>query len=115
MCTRISAAQGKYDEAEPLYKEALAIRKKVFGDEHPSVAESLNNLAGLLYSQGKINEAIPYFKETITIFKKVYGDEHPNVATALNNLAELLRAQVRTFLTIPRCLFFVLWSKFSYC
>ena len=51
MCTRVFAAQGKYDEAEPLYKESLAIRKKVFGDEHPSVATGLNNLAGLLKAQ----------------------------------------------------------------
>ena len=43
--------QGKYDEAEPLYREALDIRKKVFGDEHPNVAQSLNNLASLLESQ----------------------------------------------------------------
>ena len=65
--------------------------------------------------QGKYDEAEPLNKEAIEIWKKVHGDEHPLVATGLNNLAELLRAQVRTFLTIPRCLFFVLWSAFSCC
>ena len=43
--------QGKYDEAEPLYREALAIDRKVSGNEHPDVATSLNNLAGLLKTQ----------------------------------------------------------------
>ena len=43
--------QGKYDEAEPLYRESLAIDKKIYGDEHPSVATDLTNLAGLLKSQ----------------------------------------------------------------
>ena len=43
--------QGKYDEAEPLFRETLAIFKKVHGDEHPSVATGLNNLAGLLKKQ----------------------------------------------------------------
>ena len=43
--------QGKLDEAEPLYKESLAIKKKVFGDEHPKVALALNNLAQLLKAQ----------------------------------------------------------------
>ena len=42
---------GKLDEAEPLFKQSLAIRKKVFGDEHPDVAGSLNNLASLLQDQ----------------------------------------------------------------
>ena len=51
MCTCISAAQGKLDEATPLYKEAIAIFKKVHGDEHPSVATLLNNLAELLRAQ----------------------------------------------------------------
>ena len=46
--------QGKYDEAEPLYRETLAILKKVHGDEHPSVATGLNNLASLLKSQVSI-------------------------------------------------------------
>ncbi len=38
-------AQGKYEEAEPLYRRALQIRKKALGEEHPDVARSLNNLA----------------------------------------------------------------------
>ena len=49
--TRVFAAQGKLDEAKPLYKESLAIKKKVFGDEHPKVALALNNLAELLRCQ----------------------------------------------------------------
>ena len=41
-CTR---AQGRYAEAEPLYKRSLAIREKALGPDHPDVAQSLNNLA----------------------------------------------------------------------
>ena len=44
-------AQGKLDEAEPLMKESLAIRKKAFGDEHFDVAAGLNNLALLYQTQ----------------------------------------------------------------
>ena len=44
-------AQGKLDEAEPLMKESLAIKKKAFGDEHPNVATGLNNLAQLYDAQ----------------------------------------------------------------
>lgn len=45
------ATQGKYAEAEPLYKRSHAIREKALGSEHPDVAESLNNQARLLYRQ----------------------------------------------------------------
>ena len=40
-------AQGRYADAEPLYKRALAICEKALGPDHPDVALSLNNLAAL--------------------------------------------------------------------
>ena len=40
---------GNFDEAEPLYIEAKAIRMKALGTDHPDFAQSLNNLA-ILYS-----------------------------------------------------------------
>ena len=39
---------GDFAQAEPLYKQALEIRKKALGEAHPDYATSLNNLA-LLY------------------------------------------------------------------
>ena len=52
-------AQGKYAEAEPLYKRALGIREKALGPDHPDVATGLNNLAELYRVQGKYAEAEP--------------------------------------------------------
>ena len=43
-CTR---NQGRYAEAEPLYKRALAIREKALGPNHSFVASSLNRLASI--------------------------------------------------------------------
>jgi tetratricopeptide (TPR) repeat protein len=49
--------QGKFAEAEPLYKQALAIVEKVLGPNHPNVATVCENMA-YLYSQiGKEDEA----------------------------------------------------------
>ena len=42
--------QGKFEQAFPLYKQAVDIREKTFGSYHPSVATALVNLA-VLYSQ----------------------------------------------------------------
>ena len=50
-------AQGKYAEAEPLYKRSLAIWEKALGPEHPRVAESLENYATLLRKTGRSTEA----------------------------------------------------------
>lgn len=46
-----SRFQGRYAEAEPLYKRAQAIREKVWGPKHQSVASILNERAGLLKVQ----------------------------------------------------------------
>ena len=51
--------QGQYPEAEPLHKRSLAIREKGLGPDHPDVAISLDNLAGLYHNQGKYAEAEP--------------------------------------------------------
>ncbi|MDA2932472.1 tetratricopeptide repeat protein, partial [Nitrospinae bacterium AH-259-F20] len=84
-----------YTKAEPLYRRSLTIREKTLGPEHPGVATSLNNLAGLFLSQGKYFEAEPLFKRSLAIREKVYRPNHPGVAQVLNNLAALYRAQGR--------------------
>ena len=50
-------AQGRYGEAEPLYKRALAIWEKALGPEHPDVAKSLANYAALLRETDRDVEA----------------------------------------------------------
>jgi tetratricopeptide (TPR) repeat protein len=71
--------------------EALRIREQLLTPEHPDVAASLNNLAGLLLETNWLNEAEPLFRRALAIDEKSYGPDHPDVARALNNLAGLLR------------------------
>ena len=78
-----------YAKAEPLLKEALEIRRKVLGREHPDTATSLNNLAELYQAMGDYAKAEPLFKEALEICQKVLGPEHPETAASLNNLALL--------------------------
>ena len=49
-------------DAEPLYEEALSIRRRVLGVDHPDTADSLNNLAGLYHAQGRYDEAEPLYE-----------------------------------------------------
>ena len=50
-------AQGKYAEAEPLLKRALAIWAKALGPAHPDVATTLNNLAALYRKTNRLADA----------------------------------------------------------
>ncbi len=49
--------QGRYAEAEPLYKRSQAIWEKTLGPEHPHVATNLMNYAALLRKTGRSAEA----------------------------------------------------------
>ena len=87
--------QGRYAEAEPLYKRSLAIREKALGPDHPDVGTALNNLALLHHTQGRYAEAEPLYKRSLAIREKALGPDHPYVAQSLNNLGELYRPQGR--------------------
>ena len=50
-------AQDKYDEAEPLYSEALLVRREALGDRHPSTLISIGDLGGLLMDKGDLGTA----------------------------------------------------------
>jgi tetratricopeptide (TPR) repeat protein len=86
---------GRYAEAEPLYKQALEIRRTALGARHPDYANSLNNLAVLYDEMGRYAEAEPLYKQALEICRTALGERHPSYATSLNNLAELYRAMGR--------------------
>ena len=51
------SAQGRYAEAEPLFRRALPIVETALGPEHPYVAASIRDYAMLLRATGREAEA----------------------------------------------------------
>src|SRR6056297_327273 len=88
-------AQGRYAEAEGLYREALEIDRATIGEGHPTYAIRLNNLAGVVKAQGRSSEAEGRFREALEIGRATIGEGHPDYATGLNNLAGVVQAQGR--------------------
>lgn len=50
----VKAAQGKLTEAGDAYREALALKIAIFGEDHPSTADTFNNLGRLLHETGAV-------------------------------------------------------------
>jgi tetratricopeptide (TPR) repeat protein len=65
--------QRKLAEAEALHREALAMRRKLLGNDHPQVANSLVNLAEALDMQGRFAESEPVLREALAIRRKAFG------------------------------------------
>jgi tetratricopeptide (TPR) repeat protein len=78
-----------------LYVQALALRKRLLGEEHLLVAHSLNNVALLYYAQGRYSEAEPFYVQAVAVGERVLGVNHPNTVTIRENLAILRLAIFR--------------------
>jgi CHAT domain-containing protein/Tfp pilus assembly protein PilF len=87
--------QGRYADAEPLFKRSLDIAEKASGPNHPEFAGSLDNLASLYIHQGRYADAEPLIKRSLAIYEKTLGPNHPYVSTPLNDLASLYKTQGR--------------------
>jgi len=81
--------QGKYEEAEKLYREILEFREKSLGEQHPAVASAINNLAVLLCQMNRHEEALPQFERAVKIYEENVGIQHPRVSEILQNMAKL--------------------------
>ncbi|MGY8667600.1 CHAT domain-containing tetratricopeptide repeat protein [Bradyrhizobium sp. UFLA05-109] len=92
---QINAAQGHDDQAEPLYKRAVALMEKSLGLDAVEIAPELNNLAALYQRQQRFADAEPLFKRALTIRERTLPREHPDVGQSLNNLATLYVKQER--------------------
>jgi tetratricopeptide (TPR) repeat protein len=85
--------QGKYAQAEPLYRRALAIREKAWGPDHSDLVPTLDALAWVCYAERKFAEAEPLYWRSLVIWEKAVGADHTTVATALDNLAGVYDAE----------------------
>jgi tetratricopeptide (TPR) repeat protein len=83
--------QGRYGDAEPLYKRCMAI----LGPDHSDLPNCLDNLALLYHDVGRHSDAEPLFKRSLAIRERLFGLNDPDVALSMNNLAGLYKAQGR--------------------
>jgi tetratricopeptide (TPR) repeat protein len=83
--------QGRYSEATGIAKEAVGVAEETFGQDHPNVAISLNNLAYLYDCQGEYAQSGPLYKRALAILEKVLGPDHFRVGQVLSNMAERCR------------------------
>ncbi|MBP7866921.1 MAG: tetratricopeptide repeat protein [Acidobacteria bacterium] len=85
---------GLLGKAEPLIREALAVREKALGPDHPDTADSLDTLGVLLTRQKKYGEAEQTLRKALAV-QEGLNPEGAATAGVLLHLADLLKAQGR--------------------
>ncbi len=88
-------AQGRYEEAEGLQREALAVRRQALPAGHPDIATSLSNLANVVRAQGRYEEAERLYKEALEMLRQALPAGHPAIAASVSNLAGVVSDQGR--------------------
>jgi tetratricopeptide (TPR) repeat protein len=71
--------QGKFEEAQSMYKRALYSREKALRAEHTSTLDTVNNLGNLYNDQGKHIEAEQMYKQALYSKEKALGTEHTSM------------------------------------
>ncbi len=88
-------SRGKYAEAEPLLRKALAASAEALGPKHPQAARGYNNLASLFYSQGRFREAEGLYRQALAIWEEALGPSHPLTASTRGAVGLSLHSQGR--------------------
>ncbi len=62
---------GRFDDAERCLREALHVRREVFGDTHLAVASSLQDLGVLERARGRFDEAVDHFDRSQAVLDQL--------------------------------------------
>ena len=95
------ARMGDEEEAIALLNRALAIREKVHGPVHPTIAANLHDIGINRLTVHRYGEAEAAYKRAIAIMEKVSGRDSVDVVDPLYDLAWLYLASDREREAIP--------------
>ncbi len=85
----------RYQLAEQAAQEALALHKKLNGENHPLVAMDLRNLGNLKFNRSSFAEAETYDRQALAIEEAWYGADHPETADARIYVGQAMARQGR--------------------
>jgi tetratricopeptide (TPR) repeat protein len=80
-------SDGRFNEADAYFQEAVQSQHGVGVVEHPYTLTSMGNLALTYRGQGRWKEAEELFVQVIETSERVLGEEHPDTLTSMGNLA----------------------------
>ena len=84
-----SYEKGDYNKALEYYIKALNSCKSIFGENHPAVAISYNNIANTYKMLGDWKTALEYYQKSLDILTTIYGEnQHPSIAITYCGIAD---------------------------
>ena len=79
--------------AEPMYREALSLARRLYPNDHADVATCMSEFARGLRDLGKLSEAEALSRDALAMFRRLYGDRHRETMISAQSLAGILAEQ----------------------
>ena len=98
---RLLKRQEKYDEAELLYRRALAGHEAAHGKLHKETLKAVSRLGALLLECARPADAEALFRRAVIGREATLGAAHTRTLSSVANLGEALRAQGKTEAAVP--------------
>lgn len=83
--------RGELDAARSILQQVRVTRSKLLGDNHPDLAVTLKELAGIARQHHRNDEAEQLYLQALRINESMLGLDHPETANNLNSLAVFFR------------------------
>ena len=80
---------GKLDEADALFNEAVELIDEVLGEEHPFMAYVLNGYSGLHQDRKEYDLAEANLRRALEIGQAIFPENHPFIGVVFYNMGEL--------------------------
>jgi CHAT domain-containing protein len=80
---------GQYAVADSLFRLALNLRRQVFSEPHPDLAQSWYNRGLVAVEQGRVSQAKTFLHEAEALFLTLQGEPSPKLADVRYELANL--------------------------
>ena len=78
--------QGKYEEAEGMHRQTLALSETELGKKHPETLISAYCLAYLLHQRKQYKDAEPFYQRAYAGYREMLGENHPTTCSMLTAL-----------------------------
>ncbi|MEZ4401280.1 MAG: serine/threonine-protein kinase [Kofleriaceae bacterium] len=82
----VARLSDELDQAEELFRQAIAIEAQVVSPASPELTRDHHNLAGVLRLQGRLDEAEAAYRHTLDLRLATLGPDHPDVGLSHNSL-----------------------------
>jgi tetratricopeptide (TPR) repeat protein len=90
LATTLQTIPDRLDEAEQIFREALAIQRRALGPTHVAVVWPLGSLSEIAEQRGDLAEAERLLRESLDVRRHANGERHPNTAGSIGGLAAFL-------------------------